>query len=393
MYAVDYRGTSVPQAAELRTRLREPTRASASSRTRSPSAPPTRRAPSGLKEYLAGPTALVFVRGDAAAAAKALSDFRRDVGAARLQGRLDERRARCRAEQVDAIARLPSREVLYGRLVGMVASPLTGLAAALGGLIGGLAPPAAADGRRRGSSAATRRRPPPRGGRRPRRRGRRGRAAEAAAAAEPTPTPAPPAPPTTPGRTGSRLRDRDPGGLDTWPPAPRSGSTSSSRSPCSSSPSASRRSRRSSACRRPPSPRRRPAGGGGGDEGRRAEEEQTAFDVVITGAGDKKIQVIKVVRAATGLGLKEAKAVVDEAPSAVKEGVDRDEADKLKARARGGRRLRRDQVARRAGAARSARRPQPMSAVLLRGTPLEIRRCWASCFFCRRRPPFCGAFW
>src|SRR6478609_4758909 len=73
-----------------------------------------------------------------------------------------------------------------------------------------------------------------------------------------------------------------------------------------------------------------PAGAGAVDEGP-AEEEQTAFDVVITGAGDKKIQVIKVVRAATGLGLKEAKAVVDEAPRAVKEGIERDEAEKLKA--------------------------------------------------------------
>src|SRR5213078_3487420 len=73
-----------------------------------------------------------------------------------------------------------------------------------------------------------------------------------------------------------------------------------------------------------------PAAGGGGGDGA-AAEEQTAFDVVLTGAGDKKIQVIKVVRAATGLGLKEAKAVVDEAPKAVKEGVDREEADKLKA--------------------------------------------------------------
>jgi large subunit ribosomal protein L7/L12 len=62
-----------------------------------------------------------------------------------------------------------------------------------------------------------------------------------------------------------------------------------------------------------------------------AAEEQTAFDVVLTGAGDKKIQVIKVVRAATGLGLKEAKALVDEAPKPVKEGVDKEEADKLKA--------------------------------------------------------------
>jgi large subunit ribosomal protein L7/L12 len=73
------------------------------------------------------------------------------------------------------------------------------------------------------------------------------------------------------------------------------------------------------------------AGGGGADGDGAAAEEQTAFDVVLTGPGDKKIQVIKVVRAATGLGLKEAKALVDEAPKAVKEGVDREEADKLKA--------------------------------------------------------------
>jgi large subunit ribosomal protein L7/L12 len=69
------------------------------------------------------------------------------------------------------------------------------------------------------------------------------------------------------------------------------------------------------------------AADGGGEEA----EEQTAFDVVLQAAGDKKIQVIKVVRAATGLGLKEAKALVDEAPKPVKEGIDRAEADKLKA--------------------------------------------------------------
>ncbi|MDQ6731249.1 MAG: 50S ribosomal protein L7/L12 [Actinomycetota bacterium] len=75
-----------------------------------------------------------------------------------------------------------------------------------------------------------------------------------------------------------------------------------------------------------------PAGGGGaGDGAGEAPEEQSAFDVVLTAAGDKKIQVIKVVRAATGLGLKEAKALVDEAPKPVKEGVEKEEADKLKA--------------------------------------------------------------
>jgi large subunit ribosomal protein L7/L12 len=72
-----------------------------------------------------------------------------------------------------------------------------------------------------------------------------------------------------------------------------------------------------------------PVAAGGGD-GAAAEEESTTVDVVLTGAGEKKIQVIKVVRAATGLGLKEAKALVDEAPKPVKEGIERDEADKLK---------------------------------------------------------------
>jgi large subunit ribosomal protein L7/L12 len=70
---------------------------------------------------------------------------------------------------------------------------------------------------------------------------------------------------------------------------------------------------------------------GGGDGGGAAEEESSTVDVVLTAAGDKKIQVIKVVRAATGLGLKEAKALVDEAPKPVKEGIDKAEAEKLKA--------------------------------------------------------------
>jgi len=71
-----------------------------------------------------------------------------------------------------------------------------------------------------------------------------------------------------------------------------------------------------------------PAAAGAGD-GAAAEEASATVDVVLTGAGEKKIQVIKVVRAATGLGLKEAKALVDEAPKPVKEGVDREEGEKL----------------------------------------------------------------
>ncbi|HEX5223931.1 MAG TPA: 50S ribosomal protein L7/L12 [Solirubrobacteraceae bacterium] len=70
--------------------------------------------------------------------------------------------------------------------------------------------------------------------------------------------------------------------------------------------------------------------GGGGDAGGGDEEASSTVDVILADSGDKKIQVIKVVRAATGLGLKEAKALVDEAPKPVKEGVEREEADKLK---------------------------------------------------------------
>lgn len=74
------------------------------------------------------------------------------------------------------------------------------------------------------------------------------------------------------------------------------------------------------------------AGGGGGGD---AEEEKTSFDVILTSAGDKKIQVIKEVRAITGLGLKEAKAVVDGAPAPVKEGCSKEEAEEMKGQLEG----------------------------------------------------------
>jgi large subunit ribosomal protein L10 len=138
VFAVDYRGISVPQAAELRTKLRD---ADASFRIVKNTL--TERAAEqagadGLKELLAGPTALTFVRGDAAAAAKALRDFRRATQLLEFKGGWMNGEA-LTAEAIDAIAQLPSRDVLYGRLVGMVASPLTGLASAMNGLIGGLA--------------------------------------------------------------------------------------------------------------------------------------------------------------------------------------------------------------------------------------------------------------
>jgi large subunit ribosomal protein L7/L12 len=71
------------------------------------------------------------------------------------------------------------------------------------------------------------------------------------------------------------------------------------------------------------------AAGAAGADGAGEEDASTTVDVILTGPGDKKIQVIKVVRAATGLGLKEAKALVDEAPKPIKEGIEREEADKL----------------------------------------------------------------
>jgi large subunit ribosomal protein L10 len=138
VYAVDYRGTTVTQAAELRTRLRE-----SDTRFRIVKNTLTERAADNagaeaLKPYLQGPTALVFVQGDVASAAKALADFKRASGLLEFKGGWMNGDA-LSAEQIDAIAKLPSREILYGRLVGIVASPLSGLASAMSNLIGGLA--------------------------------------------------------------------------------------------------------------------------------------------------------------------------------------------------------------------------------------------------------------
>jgi large subunit ribosomal protein L10 len=138
IFAVDYRGISVPAAAELRTRLRD---ADASFRIVKNTL--TERAADqadagALKAYLEGPTAMAFVRGDAAVAAKALTEFQRSTGTLAFKGGLLNG-STLSADQILDISRLPSREVLIGRLVGLVASPLTGLASSLGGLVGGLA--------------------------------------------------------------------------------------------------------------------------------------------------------------------------------------------------------------------------------------------------------------
>jgi large subunit ribosomal protein L10 len=140
VFAVDYRGISVPQAAELRTALRGADATFRIVKNTLSERAADQAGAQGLKELLDGPTAMTFVRGDAAAAAKALRDFRRGTGNTLLEfkgGWMNG--APLTPADLDAIAQLPSREVLNARLVGMVASPLTGLAGALGNLIGGLA--------------------------------------------------------------------------------------------------------------------------------------------------------------------------------------------------------------------------------------------------------------
>jgi large subunit ribosomal protein L10 len=140
VFAVDYRGISVPQAAELRTRLRDADATFRVVKNTLTELAADRAEAEGLKELLTGPTAMTFVRGDAAAAAKALRDFRRSTGNQLLEfkgGWMNG--APLSPADVDAIAQLPSRELLEARLVGMVAAPLTGLASAMNNMIAGLA--------------------------------------------------------------------------------------------------------------------------------------------------------------------------------------------------------------------------------------------------------------
>jgi large subunit ribosomal protein L10 len=140
VFAVDYRGISVPQAAELRTKLRDADATFRVIKNTLSERAADQVGAEGLKELLAGPTAMTFVRGDAAAAAKALRDFRRGTGNTLLEfkgGWMNG--APLTPEDVDAIAQLPSRDVLIGRLVGLIASPLSGLATALNNLPAGLA--------------------------------------------------------------------------------------------------------------------------------------------------------------------------------------------------------------------------------------------------------------
>jgi large subunit ribosomal protein L10 len=141
VFAVDYRGISVPQAAELRVKLND-----AGARFRVVKNTLTllaadKAGADPLKEVLEGPTAFTFVAaegGDVALAAKALAQFRRETELLEFKGGVMNGEA-LSAEQIGEIARLPAKDVLYGQLVGMVASPITGLVRGLNALIAGLA--------------------------------------------------------------------------------------------------------------------------------------------------------------------------------------------------------------------------------------------------------------
>jgi large subunit ribosomal protein L10 len=138
IFAVDYRGISVPQAAELRGKLREADASFRVVKNRLTKRAAEQAGEERLGELLQGPTALAFVRGDTALAAKAISTFNKEHEVLTFKGGfmdgldLDE-------ERFKSIARLPARQVLDGQLAGIVASPLTGLVRGLGSMIQGLA--------------------------------------------------------------------------------------------------------------------------------------------------------------------------------------------------------------------------------------------------------------
>jgi large subunit ribosomal protein L10 len=138
---VDYRGLSVTQAGELRSALRDSdaTLVVAKNTLTGRAVAEIGESAEPLREFLAGPTALTYVKGDVAAAAKAITTFAKDNGDLPTfkGGVLDGKQLS--PEEIQAIAKLPSRQALYGQLVGLVASPITGLARSLGGLLGGLA--------------------------------------------------------------------------------------------------------------------------------------------------------------------------------------------------------------------------------------------------------------
>jgi large subunit ribosomal protein L10 len=138
VFAVDYRGISVPQVAELRAKLRESDATFKVVKNSLTERAADQVGAETLKALLEGPTALTFVRGDIATAAKAVADYGRATQLLPFKGGLMDGVA-IDPEQIRSLSLLPSREVLYGQLVGVVASPISGLVRTLAALVGGLA--------------------------------------------------------------------------------------------------------------------------------------------------------------------------------------------------------------------------------------------------------------
>lgn len=138
IFAVDYRGISVPQAAELRSKLREADASFRIVKNRLTKIAANEAGEERLAELLQGPTALTFVRGDTAQAAKAITSFNKEHEVLTYKGGFMEATSLDEAA-FKSIAKLPGREVLNGQLAGVVASPLTGLVRGLGSMIQGLA--------------------------------------------------------------------------------------------------------------------------------------------------------------------------------------------------------------------------------------------------------------
>jgi large subunit ribosomal protein L10 len=138
IFAVDYRGISVPQAAELRSKLREADASFRIVKNRLTKLAADKAGEERLAELLQGPTALTFVRGDTAAAAKAISTFNKEHEVLTYKGGFMGETA-LDSDGFKAIARLPTREVLIGQFAGVVASPITGIVRGLNALIQGLA--------------------------------------------------------------------------------------------------------------------------------------------------------------------------------------------------------------------------------------------------------------
>ncbi len=138
IFAVDFRGISVTQVADVRTRLRDVDASFRVVKNTLTARAADAAGVEALKPLLTGPTALTFVRGDAAMAAKAISTFTRETQLLQFKGGLMNGGS-LDAEQIVAISRLPARDVLYGQLVGVVASPITGLVRGLNALLSGVA--------------------------------------------------------------------------------------------------------------------------------------------------------------------------------------------------------------------------------------------------------------